>query len=122
MNKLKSLFAASLLLVSSFVFANSIEDAMKQMDRQTKSLFQATDSAAFQSSADLFLTAAKSAQSAKPKGLSDVEFKDYQSGLQQVIEVVDQSKKLATEGKLAEAKAALAQLDPLKKAYHKKYK
>ncbi|QIM63537.1 hypothetical protein A1D29_09690 [Pasteurellaceae bacterium Orientalotternb1] len=122
MTTLKSLFVASLLVASTSVLANPVSTAMKQMNSQLSTLTNAADSAAFEQSADAFLTASKSAQRNKPKDLNDAEYQDYQAGLQQVIDIVEQSKKLAAEGKLPEAKAALGQLDAIKKTYHKKYK
>lgn len=120
--KLKSLLAVSILAITAPVLANSIETSMKQMDKQISVLSSATDSETFLKHTPTFIEAAKASQNARPKGLNDSQFKDYQSGLQQVIDVVGQAETLAKEGKLDEAKSVLNQLGPIKKAYHKKYK
>ncbi|QBQ63054.1 cytochrome B562 [Actinobacillus indolicus] len=120
--KLKSLLAVSILAITVPVLANSIETSMKQMDKQISVLSSATDSETFLKHTPTFIEAAKASQNARPKGLNDRQFKDYQSGLQQVIDVVGQAETLAKEGKLDEAKSVLNQLGPIKKAYHKKYK
>lgn len=120
--KLKSLLAISIFAITAPVFANSIETSMKQMDKQLSILSSATDSETFLKHTPTFIEATKASQNARPKGLNDSQFQDYQAGLQKVIDMVAQAETLAKEGKLDEAKSVLNQLGPIKKAYHKKYK
>lgn len=121
--KIKVFFASLLLAFSTFATANVMNE-MFQMNRELGTLLRAESAETFQQGAEGFLQAAKQAQQTMPASLDDDQekFKGYQQGMQEVIEVVEQAKQLADQGKLAEAKTTVEKLGQLKKLYHSEYK
>lgn len=97
---------------------------MFQMNKQLRALNQAESVEKFQESAKAFIDISEKAKNTMPASLEgDQErFKGYQAGMQETIDVVKKAEAQAKEGKLAEAKETISQLDALKKQYHKEYK
>lgn len=121
--KFKTLFATALVAFSTVTAANVMME-MFEMNRGLGGLVRAETAEKFQQSADAFLTAAKKAKDTMPASLDDDQekFKGYQQGMQEVIDVVEQAKQLAADGKLDEAKTSVEKLNQLKKIYHSEYK
>lgn len=121
--KFKQLLAIVGIAFATTVTAN-VSTEMFQMNRELGGLFNAETAENFQQSADKFLAAAQKAQQTIPSSLEDdkEKFKGYQQGMQELIDVAVEAKKLAAEGKLDEAKETAKKLNQLKSMYHAKYK
>ncbi len=122
--KLKTLFATAILAFSAQIMAAGVMMEMFQMNKQLRALNQAESVEKFQESAKAFIDISEKAKNTMPASLEgDQErFKGYQAGMQETIDVVKKAEAQAKEGKLAEAKETISQLDSLKKQYHKEYK
>lgn len=123
MNKIKQLLAVGLLAFSAIASANVTKE-MFQMNRELGALLRADSVEQFQTSAEKLIEASKKAQATMPASLEDDQekFPGYQKGMQEVIDVVEQARQLANQGKLDEAKTTIEQLNKLKKMYHAEYK
>ena len=121
--KIKAILLSTLLAISSLATANVMSE-MFQMNRELMGLARANTLEEFNKSADSFIELSKKAQATMPASLDDDQerFKGYQQAMQEVIDVVEQAKKLAEEGKLDEAKTVAEKLGKLKKLYHSEYK
>ena len=121
--KIKAILLSTLLAISSLATANVMSE-MFQMNRELMGLARANTLEEFNKSADSFIELSKKAQATMPASLDDDQerFKGYQQAMQEVIDVVEQAKKLAEEGKLDEAKTVVEKLGKLKKIYHSEYK
>lgn len=124
MLNLKHILSIALLAVTTNAVASGVSAEMFQMNRQLNQFFEASSSEDFNQYSDKFIEAAKQAKDKMPNSLNgdQEKFKGYQQGIQEVINVVEQAKVLASQGKLDEAKAAVKQLHSLKKQYHMEYK
>lgn len=122
--KLKTLLATAIFAFSAQVMAAGVMMEMFQMSKQLRALNEAENVEQFQESAKAFIELSEKAKNTMPASLEGDEerFKGYQAGMQETIDVVKQAQAQAQEGKLAEAKATITQLDELKKQYHKEYK
>ena len=121
--KIKTFLLSLLLSISTLTTANVMSE-MFQMNRELAGLARASTLEEFNKSADSFIELSKKAQATMPASLDDDQerFKGYQQAMQEVIDVVEQAKKLAEEGKLDEAKTVVETLGKLKKIYHSEYK
>lgn len=121
--KIKALIALLFLAISNASLANVMME-MFEMNRGVNALLRADSTETFQRTADKFLVAAKKAQQTMPASLDDdsERFKGYQQGMQDVIDLVENAKQLAEQGKLTEAKVSVEKLHQLKKLYHSEYK
>lgn len=121
--KIKAILLSTLLAISSLATANVMSE-MFQMNRELMGLARANTLEEFNKSADSFIELSKKAQATMPASLDEDQerFKGYQQAMQEVIDVVEQAKKLAEEGKLDEAKTVVEKLGKLKKVYHSEYK
>lgn len=121
--KIKAILLSALLSISTFATANVMSE-MFQMNRELAGLARANTLEDFQKSAENFIEVSKKAQATMPASLDDDQerFKGYQQAMQEVIDVVEQAKKLAEDGKLDEAKTVVEKLGKLKKVYHSEYK
>lgn len=121
--KIKAILLSALLSISTFATANVMSE-MFQMNRELAGLARANTLEDFQKSAENFIEVSKKAQATMPASLDEDQerFKGYQQAMQEVIDVVEQAKKLAEDGKLDEAKTVVEKLGKLKKVYHSEYK
>lgn len=125
MLKLKSLFIALGLGVVALSAQAGLKEDMRGMLGAVKALAASTTAEQYVAAADQFVASATSAQNTLPADFNANDAKaveGYKKGLQDVINTANEGKKLAAEGKLAEAKALLAQLEELKNVNHKLYK
>lgn len=121
--KFKQLVAIVGIALATVATAN-VSSEMFQMNRELGGLLKAKTVESFEQSAEKFLAAAKKAQQTMPSSLDDNQerFKGYQQGMQELIDTLLDAKKLASEGKLDEAKEMAKKLNQLKGMYHAKYK
>ncbi|MEG9476225.1 cytochrome b562 [Mannheimia indoligenes] len=125
MLKLKTLFVAATLGVAAISAQAGLKDDMQGILGAVKEMAASTTSEQYIKAADAFVANAASAQNTLPIDFNTNDAKaveGYKKGLQDVIDVANEGKKLAAEGKLAEAKALLAKLEELKNHNHKLYK
>lgn len=125
MLKLKTLFITTAFGISSLSAQAGLKDDMRGMLGAVKELAASTTAEQYIKAADVFIAKATSAQNTLPIDLNAADSKaveGYKQGLQDVIDVAGEGKKLASDGKLADAKALLAKLEELKNRNHKLYK
>lgn len=121
---LKTSLTVGLLAFSANALSAGVMKEMIQMKKQLNALNQSQTSEEFQAAAEQFIEYSKDAQHTMPKSIGDDQerFKGYQTGVQEVIDVVNQANEKAKAGNLAEAKEMIEQLDEMRKKYHKEYK
>lgn len=124
MLKFKHLLSIVLFTFATNVMASSVMMEMFEMQRQIGTLSSSQTTEEFTQNADKFIEVSKKAQATMPNSLEgdQEKFKGYQQGMQEVIDVVEQAKTLASQGNLTEAKTVISRLDGLKKQYHSEYK
>ena len=124
MNKIKLFTLLALFTSLTTAFASNLEKEMKDMDRQVKAFSRAKDADGLRQAAGKLQISASKAKEIIPDDIKDnpESTKDYQMGLQKVIDAAKQAENLAMQGKVKEAKAAFSALSDLKKEYHRKYK
>lgn len=124
MLKFKHLLSIVLFTFATNVMASGVMMEMFEMQRQIGTLSSSQTTEEFTQNADKFIEVSKKAQATMPNSLEgdQEKFKGYQQGMQEVIDVVEQAKTLASQGNLTEAKTVISRLDGLKKQYHSEYK
>lgn len=125
MLKLKTLFVAATLGMAAISAQAGLKEDMRGILGAVKEMAASETSEQYIKAADAFVMNATSAQKTLPIDFNANDTKaveGYKKGLQDVIDVASEGKKLASEGKLAEAKALLAKLEELKNHNHKLYK
>lgn len=124
MLKFKHLLSIVLFTFATNVMASGVMMEMFEMQRQIGALNSSQTTEEFTQNADKFIEVSKKAQATMPNSLEgdQEKFKGYQQGMQEVIDVVEQAKTLASQGNLTEAKTVISRLDGLKKQYHSEYK
>lgn len=124
MLKFKHLLSIVLFTFATNVMASGVMMEMFEMKRQINLLNNAQTAEQFIQNADKFVEVSKKAQATMPNSLDgdQEKFKGYQQGMQEVIDVVEQAKTLASQGNLTEAKTVISRLEGLKKQYHSEYK
>lgn len=125
MLKLKTLFVAAAFGVAALSAQAGLKEDMRGILGAVKEMAASETSAKYVEAADKFVASATSAQNTLPVDFNANDAKaveGYKKGLQDIIDVANEGKKLASEGKLAEAKALLAKIEELKNHNHKLYK
>lgn len=125
MLKLKTLFVAAAFGVAALSAQAGLKEDMRGILGAVKEMAASTTSEQYVKAADAFVANAASAQNTLPLDFNANDKKaveGYKKGLQDIIDVANEGKKLASEGKLAEAKALLAKIEELKNHNHKLYK
>lgn len=122
--KLKFFLATALCAFSTLTAAQSIKMEMMQMNMQASKLLRAKTAEEFQTSAQDFIAITEKTKAILPNSVEGNKeaTKDYQAGMQELINVVKQANEQAQAGNLQDAKIAISALEVLKYEYHKKYK
>ncbi|MGR6980929.1 cytochrome b562 [Testudinibacter sp. P27/CKL/0425] len=113
--------------LSSGVASANLKDDMRTIAGNATTALKTESTQEFVQSLQNLSKAAESAKQFLPYSLHDQAkdseaVLDYQSGLQQLIDVSAESVKFAEQGDLAQAKKQAEKLIELRDAFHKKYK
>ena len=122
MKKLLSLFAIAIFASSSFASEHiNLRDEMMAMGQRLSFATRAQSAEEIQTNLNALIEAAERSKTIMPvKWQGDTsQFAGYQQGLQKVI---DTANNLAQQNKLDEAKEKIAELQELRRMYHKLYK
>lgn len=125
MLKLKTLLVAVGFGISALSAQAGLKEDMRGILGAVKEMAASTSAEQYAKAADALVANSQAAQNTLPADFNAKDTKaveGYKKGLQDVIDVANEGKKLAAEGKLAEAKALLAKIEELKNHNHKLYK
>lgn len=124
MKKFWTLFSiVTLAFVAACDNGSNVKAEMGQMSLAVNKLTDAKTTDEFHQAAMMLRDASLQAMAKQPSSIKNAEdFKGYQAGMQQFIDVLDQADALAQQGDLGEAKRATQRLFELKKEFHVKYK
>lgn len=106
---------------------NSTEGTMKQMAAGLSDLMKAEQADSFIVAADKLIVATEASLQHIPSklrgdGSQDDKQKDYQAGLQSIIDVTTQAKQQAEQGDLKAAKETVQKLYQIRSEYHGRYR
>ena len=125
MKKLLSLFAIAIFASSSFASEHiNLRDEMMAMGQRLSFATRAQSAEEIQTNLNALIEAAERSKTIMPvKWQGDTsQFAGYQQGLQKVIDTAKEANNLAQQNKLDEAKEKIAELQELRRMYHKVYK
>ena len=125
MKKLLSLFAIAIFASSSFASEHiNLRDEMMAMGQRLSFATRAQSAEDIQTNLNALIEAAEHSKTIMPvKWQGDTsQFAGYQQGLQKVIDTAKEANNLAQQNKLDEAKEKIAELQELRRMYHKLYK
>lgn len=125
MKKLLSLFAIAIFASSSFASEHiNLRDEMMAMGQRLSFATRAQSAEEIQTNLNALIEAAERSKTIMPvKWQGDTsQFAGYQQGLQKVIDTAKEANNLAQQNKLDEAKEKIAELQELRRMYHKLYK
>ncbi len=125
MKKLLSLFAIAIFASSSFASEHiNLRDEMMAMGQRLSFATRAQNAEEIQTNLNALIEAAERSKTIMPvKWQGDTsQFAGYQQGLQKVIDTAKEATNLAQQNKLDEAKEKIAELQELRRMYHKLYK
>lgn len=113
--------------LSSNLASATLKNEMRTIAGSATAAMKTDNAQEFVQSLQKLSQAAEAAKQFLPYKLHDqakdsAEVLDYQSGLQQLVDVSAESVKLAEQGDLAQAKKHAEKLLELRDAFHKKYK
>lgn len=122
--KLKHFLVTTLLAFSGLAQAQSIKMEMMQINMGVNKLMRANSAEEFKQTADDFILIAEKTKGIFPNSVEGDKAaqEDYQAGMQKLIDVVNQANEKAQAGELQQAKTMIADLEMIKREYHKKYK
>lgn len=118
---------STLLLSSVSVLANDVGEDMDILAQNYNAVLTAKEASALKTALAKMRAAAEDAKKGVPpkleKASPDSEaMKDYRHGFDILMAQIDDAMKLASEGKVDEAKAAAEKFKATRNEYHKKYR
>jgi len=124
---LASLLISCVFLGSSAVWAADLETNMKTLAKSTKAFAEAKDTANAKQQLVVMREAAVSSKQYLPHKLEglpsgNVQVKEYQAGLDQLVAEIDKVTALVEQGKLDQAKTEAMNLVKIRNENHKKFR
>jgi soluble cytochrome b562 len=124
---LASLLISCVFLGSSAVWATDLETNMKTLAKSTKAFSEAKDAANAKQQLVVMREAAVSSKQYLPHKLEglpsgNVQVKEYQAGLDQLVAEIDKVNALVEHGQLDQAKTEAMNLVKIRNENHKKFR